>query len=279
MIDKKIGLALGGGGARGLAHIGVLKVLQEVGIPIFALSGTSMGGVIAAAFAVGYSPEQLYEEAMRATQLRQLVRLVDPTPARHGLMEGNRVKAYLRKLIGKDKTFADIQLPLAICAVDINSAEEVILSEGELLPALFATISVPGIFSPAKIGERLLVDGGVLNNVPADLVQGLGAEFVIAVDVWSNLGLNALDDQENITQPFPFPVPGFFQDFYQAMLIMVSAQTAQKLKKANPEIIIQPNIPLDISVFFGFPRAVEIIAAGEKAAREALPEIRKKLRG
>jgi NTE family protein len=278
MTEIKIGLALGGGGARGLAHIGVLKVLLEEGISINFLSGTSMGGVIASAYAVGYSPDQLYEEAIRMTQLRQLIRLVDPAPARRGLLEGNRVKAYLAKFIGSGKTFLDTRYPLSLCAVDINPGQEVMLSEGDLLPAVFSTVTVPGLFAPISLGKHILVDGGVLNNVPADLVQNLGANFVIAVDVMTFDQSIPTQDEGNIKHSSPFLVPEFFMEFYQAMQLMVAAQTKLKLEKAKPDVIIQPGIPNDINMFLGFTHATEIISAGERAARDMMPSIHEKLR-
>jgi len=144
MAKIKVGLALGGGGARGLAHIGVLKVLEREGIQIDCLAGTSIGGVIAAAFAQGRTAEELEAEATKFSKVRHLVSLLDPNPARRGFLEGNRVRKYLLSLFGPDQSFENLKIPLILNAVDLNTCAEIAISEGPLLPAIYGTIAVPG---------------------------------------------------------------------------------------------------------------------------------------
>ncbi len=132
----KIGLALGGGGARGLAHIGVLKVFERSGIPIDFLTGTSMGGIIAGAYAAGISPAELEAEAERMTHVSSMMRLVDLSGPRRGLIEGKHIRAYLCDLLGKDTTIENLSIPLALPAVDLVSGQQVVLRQGLLVEAV-----------------------------------------------------------------------------------------------------------------------------------------------
>jgi len=177
-----VGLALSGGGARGLAHIGVLRALEREGIPVDYLAGTSMGGVIAAGYAAGMSSADLERESLAITQKRHMVHLADPGLPNGGLIQGEGYYAFFKKEFG-DKTFAELNLPLAVVAVDLNSHQEVVLREGPVALALRATTSLPGLFKPVEINGMRLVDGGVLNNLPVDVVSQMGAEVIIAVDI------------------------------------------------------------------------------------------------
>jgi len=270
---KTLGLVLGGGGARGLAHIGVLKVLEEAGIPIGFLCGTSMGGVVAAGYAAGLSPEELEIQAIRMSRKRELVRLVDISPPRRGLLAGSQVRMFLSSLIGEHLTFADLRCPLALCAVDLVTARPLMLCEGPLMPSVVATMSIPGLFPPVEMGGCRLVDGGVLNNLPVDLARQMCAEVVIAVDVQFNPS-SGLPWQDLPEKPhFPLPLPSFFQDLYRTELIMIAELTQARLLLNPPDLLIRPAIAPDVTIFMGFLRAPEIIQAGEQAAREALPAI------
>jgi NTE family protein len=171
---RTIGLVLSGGGARGLAHIGVLRVLEKEGIPIDYLAGASMGGVIAAGYAAGMSPDDLEKEALTVTQTRRLLRLIDPALANGGLIRGQRLLAYFEQHVGQ-RTFSDLRLPLALVAVDLNSHQEIILRDGPVALALRATTAVPGALMPVEMNGWRLVDGGVLNNLPVDVARSMGA--------------------------------------------------------------------------------------------------------
>lgn len=268
----RVGLALSGGGARGLAHIGVLKALRNQGIPIDLLAGTSMGGLIASGYAVGLSPEQMEEEALRMGRLRRLSSLMDRDLPRTGLFEGKRVQEYLARTLGP-VTFADLRVPLGLVAVDLLQAEAVVLRNGSVVEAVRATISLPGIFAPLRAGDRLLVDGGVLNNLPVDVVREMGADVVIGVDVQTEAnGLHTLQD---------VGVEGNLLDQWRATLttlrtclvVMQQHLTEEKIALARPEVVIRPVMPKGVTILVGFNRAEEIIAAGETAAEAALPEI------
>ncbi len=273
MKSKKIGLALSGGGARGLAHIGVLKVLEKAGIPISLVSGTSMGGLIAAAYAAGFTIAEMEERALRFSHLKELMKLIDLTPQRRGLLEGQKVRNYISDWLGDRLSFDDLLMPTTLTAVDLISGKEVRLSSGPILPAVFATIAIPGIFKPVIDGGQLLVDGGVLDNLPVMPVQKMGANFIIAVDVHLYPQNYRQTNNKARHHHWPIPLPDFFNDFYLSELIMIGELTRHNLEVAKPDIIIEPAIPPEISMLFGFHRAEEVIHAGEVAAKEKLNEI------
>jgi NTE family protein len=278
-------LALGGGGVRGLAHIGILSVLEREGIRPAVLAGTSMGGLVAAAFAVGLSPEALTREVSEFTHLRRLLTLVDFAPARRGLLQGDRVRNFLVDKLGRDTTFADLPLPLGLVAVDIDSGEEVVLTQGPLVDAVLATCAVPGVFSPVRLGDRYLSDGGILNNVPADVARRLGAEVVIAVDVGPEFGRRSQPEahpHHGLPASGGSQAPGFLppmaRDLYQSYLIMAHAATQDRLRHAHPDLVLRPVIPADITAFSGFARAVEPIRAGEREAQAHLAMVREAIK-
>ena len=269
--SPRVGLALSGGGARGLAHIGVLKVFEEQGVPIHALAGTSMGGLIAAAYAAGMSVSELEAAALKMTNLRELVALVDLRPPRRGLLDGEHVRKYLAKFVDEDLTFAELKLPLAMQAVDLNSGKEHTLREGNLLDAVMATSAFPGVFPPVEIQGYQLVDGGVLDNLPTELPRQLGADVVIAVYVTATVDADQLDEQTGgsiITR-------GIAKDIMRVALIVSRAMTEMKLKETPPDLLLCPPIPAKAGVFSGFTHAAEIIAAGETCARENLNKLKK----
>jgi len=269
----RIGLALSGGGVRGLAHIGVLKVLERENIPVDFLAGTSMGGVIAAGYAAGLSPVHLEQEALHMGRLRNLITLIDRSLPSLGLVEGKRIQEYLVQHLG-EVTFADLRLPLGLVAVDLVTGEEVVLREGSVVEAVRATISLPGIFAPTRLNDRLLVDGGLLNNLPADVVREMGAEVVIAVDVSADLeGLPRLLEAEQQGVSLA-QIPFIIDTLRRAVNIMEKWISERKLAEAHPEVLIRPRLGAGITMFTGFSRAREIIAAGEEAATAALPAIR-----
>ncbi len=279
----KIGLALSGGGARGLAHIGVLEVLERKGIPVDLLAGTSMGGVVAAAYAAGVTPEFMKQEALRMTNPRRLLSLADPTLPRRGLFEGQKVIDYLTGHLG-ECTFDSLRLPLSLIAVNLKSSEAVTLNEGRVTDAVRATIALPGLFKPVEREARgggdaqLLVDGGLLDNLPADVVRQMGADVVIAVDViGGNSTFSAMVRALRERRYVPGGLASTFEVMLQSLDVMMKEINQRRLVEAAPEIIIRPNIPPDVSVLLGFTRADETIAIGEQATVEALPEIEKML--
>jgi len=269
-----IGLALGGGGARGLAHIGVLKILEREGISVEWLAGTSMGGVIAAGYAAGLGPDDLEKEALHMGRWRNLLPLVDRSRPGLGLLKGARVRQYFSQHL-RDKTFADLRIPLSLVAVDLVTGEEVALDKGEVAEAVRATVALPGVLAPVRMGERLLVDGGLLNNVPADVVRRMGAAVVIAVDVSARLNaIPALLGAER-RGVRSVHLPFIVEALQRSVGIMEGWIVSRRLSDARPDLVIRPETHNCKTSLLSFHRAAEIIAAGEEAAEIALPRIRR----
>jgi NTE family protein len=179
-----VGVALSGGGAAAMAHIGVLEELSAAGISIRCVAGTSAGALVGAAFAAGHLAE--FRDTMTGLTRSRVLRLFDPRWPRTGLLEGRRSLELLRAYLGD--RIETLPLRYAVVATDLYSGEEVILRTGEVVEAIRASIAIPGLFTPLRLQGRLLVDGGLVNPMPVDVARELGAEFVIAVSV-----LNAPD--------------------------------------------------------------------------------------
>ncbi len=274
----RVGLALSGGGARGLAHIGVLKVLEQEGIPIHFLAGTSAGGLVGAAYAAGLSPRELEEEALRLSNPRQLIGLLDRSLPRRGLLAGQKVREYLAHRIG-EVTFDQLRIPLAVVAVDLLEGEKVVLNEGSVLEAVRATIALPGLFTPVERDGQLLVDGGLLDNLPADVVRRMGADVVIAVDVSTDDRAVAYFAEGLYHRRFiPDSLVEMLEVLWRSVAVMMREANRRSLEEARPDVLIRPPIPAGVTVLTGLTRAPEIIAAGERAAREALPRIKELVR-
>ncbi len=177
---EKIGLVLGSGSARGWAHIGVLQALEELAIRIDCVAGSSIGALVGAVYA-SRGIEQLKEVVVHLDR-RQLLSLLDVGLRHAGLIDGKRVADELREQI-RQPEIQGLNLPFRAVATDLNTGEEVVLDRGDVIEAVRASISIPGVFTPVARGDRLLVDGGLTNPVPVSLARALGADFVIAVDV------------------------------------------------------------------------------------------------
>ncbi|RSK26921.1 patatin family protein [Bacillus sp. HMF5848] len=178
MSQPKIGLALGSGGARGFAHLGVLRVLRDHQIPVDMIAGSSMGALVAAFYGAGLDIERLYKLAGAFKRKYYL----DFTVPKMGFITGKRVKELIR-VFTHNKNIEELDIPIAIVATDLIKAERVVFTKGAISPAVRASISIPGIFIPEKIEGRVLVDGGVIDRVPVSVVKELGADIVIGVDV------------------------------------------------------------------------------------------------
>jgi NTE family protein len=176
---KKIGLALGGGAVRGAAHLGVLEVLEREGIRPDYVAGVSAGSAMGAVYCAGLDLDEMKRLALglRWRKLGQVTR------SRLGLFDGRRMEEYLEEIIGPLQ-FEELEIPLATVAVDILRGELVVLKEGPVAPAVRASCAIPGIFTPLERGEQMLVDGGILNTVPVSVAREMGADYVIAVDLF-----------------------------------------------------------------------------------------------
>lgn len=175
---RRVGLALGGGGARGAAHVGVLKVLEREGIRPDCVVGVSAGSVVGAGYCAGMSVAEMEELALNLEWSR-LGRIVRP---RLGFFDSQRLESYVAELVG-DLQFADLSIPFAAVAADILTGQLVVLEEGSVAQAVRASCALPGIFTPVERGDQLLIDGGTINNLPVSVAQEMGADYVMAVDL------------------------------------------------------------------------------------------------
>ena len=266
----KVGLALGSSAARGFAHIGVLKALKEASIPVDMVAGTSMGAMIGACFAKEGEISAVEEIAIN-TGWRELARLLDPKlgSLRKGLIRGQRIEEFLYSLIG-DAKFRDLKIPFAAIATDVNTGEEVVIREGSVIEAVRASISIPGVFVPVRLEGKCLVDGGLTNPVPADIVRDMGAKFIIAVNVL----VEPQKSKRTVSPPKGdemAEVPNIFNTLIQSIYIMEHEIIKSRMPKAD--IIISPDVSRIEA--FEFYKGEEAILAGYEAARNALPRLRR----
>jgi len=268
---KKIGLALSGGAARGLAHIGVLEVLQREGIPIDMIAGTSAGALVGAVYACCRDSEKVKKHAL-SIDWKKLASLLDLSFRMSGLLKGKKIVKLLAEYIGGNKNFSDLEIPFSCVATDIDTGEEVVINTGSVPEALRATISIPGIFTVVKHGERYLVDGGLTTPVPVDIVRKMGADFVIAVNVNPQVTERLSKSSEKRLKAGK--EPNIFHIMMQSLYITTYVVARSSL--ANADIVIEPDLR---NLGAGdFQKASEMILVGQQAAADAIPEIKRKLK-
>jgi NTE family protein len=248
-----IGIALGGGFARGIAHVGVLKVLEEEGIPIHCIAGTSVGALIGAMYCSGLSIAEL-EEAAHKVRFTTFARW---TLSRYGFATNDRMVTFLKRIL-KVKTFEDLRVPLGVTATEFSSGEGALFRSGSLIDPVRASCAYPGMFLPVNIGGQCFVDGMLSHPVPTQPVRQMGAQRVLAVHLkgqWSSQG----------TPRHLFDVIG--QSF------AIAQDRMSDRWRGAADLVIEP----DVAGFEydDFKRAGELLRVGELAMRRALPEVRK----
>jgi NTE family protein len=252
--DAGIGLALGGGFARGIAHIGVFKVLEEEDIPIRYVAGTSVGALIGAAYCSGVSVAELEQIANRV-RFKHIARW---TLSRYGFASNQRMIGFLNSIL-KGKTFEELRIPLAVIATDFSTGEGVVFHSGPLIDPVRASCAYPGMFLPVKIRGRMLVDGMLAHAVPAVPLRAMGADRVIAVHLkgrWTNGDTG----------------PRHLFDVIGQCFAIAQELNSEAWKQAS-DLIIEPNT--NGYKYDDFEHAADLIRAGELVTRAALPEIRK----
>jgi len=266
---KKIGVALGGGYARGLAHIGVLEVLEREGIPIDIIAGTSAGALIGAIYARQMNANLIKEEAL-ALDWKRVMSLVDLVFGRSGFIAGKRVIRLLEDFIGEETLFSDLKLPFSCVATDIITGEEVVIKEGRVLEAVRSSISIPIIFQVSRWQDRFLVDGGLVNPVPVSIAREMGADYVIAVNV-----IPEMAERSKARRLSPSKEPGIFTVIANSIYIS-SYYLSNRILEDGAHAVISP---LVANIGPGeFHRAAEAILQGELAALDAVAEIKKQLK-
>jgi NTE family protein len=251
----RIGVALGGGFARGYAHLGVLRVFEEHGIPIGCISGSSIGSILAAAYASGAPLSRIIREC-REIRFRDFARW---RVSRFGLASNDRLGALVQRFFDS-RQFEQLRIPAAIVATDLNTGDPVVFREGNLADAIRASCAFPGLFEPIQIGTRFLADGGLVAPVPTRAARQLGAEMVIGVSVGLHDGLR-----------------GAPTNIFQVVSRAVSAAQKHQLEtwERHADIVLRPAVQL--IGWDDFERVDEAVEAGVAAARSALPRIKQLL--
>ncbi len=250
--ERRLGLALGAGTARGFAHVGVLKVLEAQGIPVGLVVGTSVGSLVGCMYAFGYPVYEIQKMAM-ALERADVVDLIVPD---NGFVRGEKLEAYVNRMV-RDVPMEEFPIPFHAVATDIAAGREKVFSSGNAGAAVRASCAIPGIFQPVKIEGSTCLDGGLVSPVPVDAARGLGADAVVAVDISG--GVDGT-------------VPGSILDTLIQSASIMYAKIAE-VQDARADIVIRPQVG---HIFAGdFTKRHEAILEGEKAALEALPEIRK----
>ena len=274
-----ITLALGGGGAKGNSHIGVIRRLEKEGYRIRSVAGTSYGGIVGVLYAAGYSPSEIQTAFEEVDQARLYGRSPQDGPSMLG-MDG--VRKLLDQLLG-EKTFDDLRIPCAVTAVDINAGSEVVLSSGLLKDAILATIALPGIFPVQRSNDWELVDGGVLNPVPVSVARMLSPDLPVVAVV-----LN--DPMDKPVRAYTIPVPSILPRpiaerltrmtlaqsldiFLRSVDVSSRALAFYRLELEKPEIIVRP----DVHAFGLLDKVVieDLAQLGEQALEEVLPQLKR----
>lgn len=253
-VSPRVGVALGGGGARGFAEVGVLRVLEQEKISVSAVAGTSVGSLIGALYADSGNALDLEFAAVAARQ-EDLFDYAVLSLLDGGLVKGVKLEAFLESHL-KHKTLETLVIPFAAVAVDLRTGEQVVFERGSVARAVHASAAIPGVFVPVEIGGRTFVDGGVLNPVPADVVRRMGADVVIAVAVPPQV---------------PAAAPKSPVDVALHAVTLMTAEIG-RLRAAEADVVIEPDVgPIRYDDFSQKRRLME---AGAAAARQALPAIR-----
>ncbi len=248
-----IGLALGGGFARGFAHLGVLEVLEQNHIPISCIAGTSVGSILGAAYASG-APLARIIATCRTLRLRDIARW---RVSRLGLASNHRLGDLIERVF-EARQFEDLQIPMAVVATDLNSGEPVVLTHGNLIDAIRASCAFPGLFEPVEIGTRCLADGGLVAPVPTRAARDLGAAFVLGVSVGIQDGYR-----------------GTPSNIFQVVSRAVTAAQKHQLEvwERHADLVLRPEV--QSLAWDDFDRAEEAMEAGAAAAQSALPRLQK----
>jgi NTE family protein len=238
----RIGVALGAGGARGLAHIVILQAFEELGVKPSIISGTGIGAVIGAGLAAGLSTKEMKDavEEVRSSkpgrfwhiydnvELEFAIALIDPTMETGGLIKGEKFIHFLQTKIRTER-FEDLRIPLRVVATNYWKREQVILSKGNLLASVRASYSMPGLFTPVKMGKDLLVDGGLMNPLPYDIIQPL-CDLTVTIDI-------AVHETVRRSQ-----MPHAQEVLFSAFQVLQNSVVREKLKRTQPNILINANI-------------------------------------
>lgn len=254
---RSIGLALSSGGSKTVAHLGVVDELEKEEVPVDAIAGSSGGSMIAAGMAAGMSPERRVAHLQEVAALLGVRRWDFNVPPRTGLMKGRRLRDAIDRMF-EGRTFADLEIPLYVVATDLASGEEVVLDSGPLADALRASLGIPGAFDPWKLDGRLLMDGAIINPMPANVLRARGIDVVI--------GSLVAGKRDDPSAPAMVEAPPVMQ----TILRMVNLMERELIKGQLPlvDLLIRPRVTTNYS--FDFKSIDDFIAEGSTAAKEAI---------
>lgn len=267
---KRVGLALGGGGARGFAHIGVLKVLEKYKIPIDFISGTSIGALIGALYSAEPNAKKLEKEALETNWND----FFDYTFPQRGLVKGTKIEAYLEKKLENLK-FNQLKIPMFITAFDIENKQEVIFHKGHVAKAIRASISIPGIFVPVENNGRVLVDGGLTDLIPTEIIKKEGAEVIIAVNVDSIKEKKRPIKEEAVKNVGQKKIPGVVYTISKSLQIMGSEASKSELSLDKADIVINLNLENLGTLDFSKEKIKSTIKKGEIATTKIIKKLTK----
>lgn len=294
--QPSVGVALSGGGAAAMAHVGILEVLLEAGLRVDVVAGTSFGAVVGAAFAADALSR--FRDIMCTLTRGRVLRLFDPTWPYCGLIEGRRCLDLVAECLGD--RIETLTVPYAAVATDLHSGDRVVLRSGKVLDAVRASIAIPGLFTPHRDGARILVDGGLVDPVPVAVARQLGARFVIAMSVLrlpptderispkdrrriptqllkgARLRRQRVAESHHVDDIVSTDQPPRLFDVLSLSSALIQTQIAAARLREHPPDALITLPPLRLGLF-DFHRAPEVIAAGRAAATAALPGIRRAL--
>jgi NTE family protein len=264
LTDRTVGLALSSGGSRTIAHIGVVRVLRQAGIPVDMIAGSSGGALFGALIAAGWTDQKLAEFAGRLGEVNNFRNWDINLPPKAGLIKGRRARDLIDGWL-EGRHFSDLEMPLYIVATDLATGQEVVFDNGPVADAVRASISIPGVTDPWYYSDRFLVDGAVVNPMPANVLHKQGAKIIIGSSV-----VRTADDP---SQPTFERLPNFLQIISR----IISSMEMEQIKAQLPlvDIMIHPSVFVDHAL--DFSEADSLIALGEEAARQHLDECERML--
>ena len=268
---KKIGLALGGGAARGCAHIGVIRALEEAGYEIEAISGTSIGALIGGVYASGGLGS--LEAELETMSIPKVLSFWDLRLPVSGLVKGQKVEDFLQRFL-PISTIGRLPIPFAAVGADLKSGDRVVLDKGALLTAIRASISLPAIFPPVKVGKRYLVDGGLVDPVPVKALRDMGVKTIVAVDLNYHL-----EDASESLHPLVKKMadwvrdgnPLLFDVLYRSVMMIQRELTIANFQLDPPHLVIRPRVGTYKA--FDFHRSQELIEEGYRSMKQALKRV------
>ncbi|HMU43099.1 MAG TPA: patatin-like phospholipase family protein [Ignavibacteriaceae bacterium] len=270
---KKIGIAFGSGGARGIAHLLMVEALDELGIKPVIISGSSIGAIIGAFYAAGFNARDMKKildklinpksrtifDFFLKSDIIKLLTMFDPQFIKSGIIKGDKFQNFLESHLNVLK-FEDLEVPLKIIATDYWNKEQIIFEKGELFPAIRASYSLPGLFTPVKLKNKILIDGGAVNPLPYDIIKKQ-CDITIAIDITSFRTMNGKE------------IPATIDSVFTAYQIMQNSIIQEKLKHVRPDIYIKPEI-YDVRVF-DFLKADLIFDQAKKSKKELKKRLEK----